>query len=156
MNSLGLNQGQYEQLLSAFAEVAVLIGAADGKMDDEEKAWSKKITQIRSFAGHDDLKGFYKDLDAQIEGRIAALLERYAHNHEERESVLGERLSNINPILASLPPRIGAHLYQDLTSFARHIAKASGGFLRIFAVNVEEKEFVGLPMINEVIWEEEE
>ena len=155
MNSL-LTEEQYEQLLSAFAEVAVLIGAADGEMDNEEKAWSKKIAQIRSFAGHDDVKGFYKDLDAQIEDRIAALLERYAHHHEEREKVLGERLAALNPVLASLPTRLGAHMYQDLTSFARHIAKASGGFLRIFSVNVEEKEFVGLPMINEIIWEEEE
>ena len=147
---------QEEILISAFAHVAVLIGAADGKMDEEELAWSKKITQIRTFHGHDEFFDFYKKLDAQIEDRISSILEIHADNPADREEYIFGCLTEVNPVLAQLPPQYGAHLYQDLRSYAKHIARASGGFLRFFSVNANENQWLNLPMIQEVIWEEEE
>lgn len=156
MDTLNLSQEQEEKLINGFAQIAVLIGAADGEMDEEERSWSKKIAHIRTFSGQEILFDFYKKLDTVIEAKIEHWLHRYPDNPEERERVLVDNLQDLNAVLAELPPNIAYYLYRDMRSYANHIARASGGFLRFFSISTDEKEFVELPMLDELVWEEEE
>ena len=154
MNSLELNDNQKAKLVDAFAEVAVLIGSADGKMSDEEKEWSHKVSHIRTFAGKEELFDLYKEVENTIDDKINRILTSYP-DLEKREHKLIESLEGVNDVLAKLDSHVGSLIYKDLRSFAKHVAKASGGFLRFFSISRDEREWAELPMINEIIWEEE-
>lgn len=156
MDKLGLNDQQWEMLVDAFPKVAVLIGAADGEMDDQEKAWSHKISHIRTFAGNEELFDLYKEVETVMDDRIEALLSLEGGDPEGRERMIISHLEMVNGILNSLHPKVAAHIYEDLKSFAMHVAKASGGFLRFFSVTKHEKDMAELPMLDEFVYEEEE
>jgi hypothetical protein len=154
MNSVDLNDTQKSRLADAFAEIAVLIGSADGAMSDEEKLWSQKISHIRTFAGKEELFDLYKEVENTIDDKINRILTGYP-DREARENMLIEKLVDVNEVLGQLDNHLGSKIYKDLRSFAMHVAKASGGFMRFFSVSRDEREWAELPMINEVIWEEE-
>jgi hypothetical protein len=156
MDKLGLNDQQWDTLVDAFPKVAVLIGAADGNMDEAEKAWSSKLSHIRTFAGNEELFELYKTVETVIEGRIEAILSMHRDDPEARERMLISKLEMVNGVLATLHPKIGAMIYEDLKSFALHVAKTSGGFLRFFSVSKEERDLAELPMIDEIVYDEEE
>ncbi|MDX1685069.1 MAG: hypothetical protein R3275_07520 [Saprospiraceae bacterium] len=156
MKKLGLNDQQWVLLVDAFPKIAVMIGAADGRMDDDEKAWSKKLTHIRTFAGNRELFELYQDVEEVIGERIETILDEYSDDPEARERMIVSQLEMINSILASMPEKLAAKVYEDLRSFALHVAKASGGFLRFFSVSKAEKDLAELPMIDEIVYEEEE
>ena len=65
-------------------------------------------------------------------------------------------MAALNPILEELPLQEAAILYKDFISFAKHVAKASGGFFGFFSVGPEEGKVIGLPMLNEFIYIPEE
>ena len=46
-----LNEDEFLSLKDAVSLIAVLVAGADGKIDDDEKEWSEKITDIRSYSG---------------------------------------------------------------------------------------------------------
>ena len=63
---------------------------------------------------------------------------------------------NRSELLAKLPLRLAAQMYSSYLSLAEHVAKASGGILGMMAVNVDENEWVGLPMLDPVFYDEYE
>lgn len=156
MEKLGLNDQQWDILVDAFPKVAVLIGSADGNMDEEEKEWSKKLSHIRTFSGNEELFELYQAVEGIMSERIEALLSVKSDDPEARERWLVSQLEMVNGVLSVLPPKIGAKVYEDLKSFAMHVARSSGGFLRFFSVSKEEEDLAQLPMIDPIIHDEEE
>ena len=70
-------------------------------------------------------------------------------------SALNEgQYNELKDVLPLLDNEIGHQIYDSLTSFAKHIAKASGGFLRFASISKAEKEWIHLPMIDPIILEE--
>ena len=112
-------------------------------------------TWPRSYASDETLQSFYDDVGANFSDILHNLIEELPDNAKERNVILGDRLSKLNDILPKLDNKIGATLYESYTSFAKHVAKASGGFLRFFSISGVEKEVVDLPMVNEIVFEEE-
>ncbi len=160
-----LEKSEQQALEASIAQVAVLIAAADGEVDEKETAWAEKITKIRSYSGPESLQDFYKRVGLNFENQFHHLLETLPPETEARLSELSNRLAGLNPILAKLDNDIAYDLYTSLTSFAQHVAKASGGFLRMWSISTEEKKYVDLPMIepiellvprDEESWEEDE
>ena len=143
-------------MVDAFPKVAVLIGSADGKMDDAEKEWSKKVTHIRTFAGREDLFELYAEVKKSMETRIAELIEDYSKDAVSSELGIIRDLEDVNVILKNMDPVIGGRLVKDLKSFARHIGKASGGFMRFFSETKEERDLAKLPMLEDISYEDEE
>ena len=70
-----------------------------------------------------------------------------------REEEISKRLSELNVILNCLSNAVAYELYTSFTSFAKHIAKASGGFLRFGSISNEEKRWINLPMLDPIILE---
>jgi hypothetical protein len=73
-----------------------------------------------------------------------------------RSEILAEKIANLNPILASLPPSTGFYLYKGYTTFALRIARSSGGILSFFTIGPEEKKWVGLPMLDPIHYDPDE
>ena len=151
-----LTSEERSTLRDAFAYITILIAGADGKIDPDELSWAEKITQIRTFAGDERLKVFHTDVNETLATRIKELIGELPQDVKSRSAIISEKLASLNPILGSLEPSIGAYLYKGYKSFAERIAKASGGFLSFFSIGPEEKKWVALPMLNEIIYNPEE
>ncbi len=145
-----LNEEQFKTLTDTIARIAILIGGADGRFDKEEKDWAEKITKIRTYANEDTLHGFYtmvgRDFDAVIEKELAELPGLV----EDRSNVLIEKLAEVNAILPLLDHSVRKALYKSYVSFAKHVAKASGGFFDFWSISLAEEKWLDLEMINPV------
>jgi len=145
-----ISEEEYKKLKESYAVIAALVGGADGTVDEDEQEWAKKIVSIRSFSGNENLFPFYNEVKTEIEDDLNTLILALSGPFETIQSALAERLSGINPILAKLPPKTAYHIYKGYLSFAEHIAKASGGIFRFFAVSKEEKKWLNLTMLNPI------
>ncbi len=154
-----ISQEEYKQLKEAYAVIAALVGGADGTVDEDEQEWAKKVVNIRSFSGREELFDFYSEVKTEIEADLNALIMALSGPFETVQSALAERLVKLNPILAKLNANTAYHLYSGYVSFAEHIAKASGGIFRFFSISSAEEKWVKLNMlipIEKPVAEEEE
>ncbi|HZV71482.1 MAG TPA: hypothetical protein VFG10_18145 [Saprospiraceae bacterium] len=151
-----LSKDELSQLEDAFAYITILIAGADGKIDEKEITWAEKIAHIRSYAGDERLKAFHEEVDHNLHSKIQTLISELPTEVAKRSALISEKLSQLNPILTSLDPYIGAYLYKGYVSFAQRVAKSSGGFLSFFTITPEEKKWVGLPMLNAILYDEGE
>ena len=151
-----LNEEEIQELYDAIPVITLLIAGADGVIDEDELAQSEKITKIRSFSGGEVMQAFYDKVGEDYHDRLHRWLKVIPKDTASRTEELSARLANLNPILAKLDPEWGAKMYQSLTSFAKHVAKASGGFLGFGSISKEEADLIDLPMLTPIIFEEEE
>jgi hypothetical protein len=149
-NLENLTQDELLQLESALPQIAVLIAGADGTIDAEESAWADKLAHIRSYAGEKWLQAFYQQVDANFHIKFSDLVKSLPKDTATRQHCLSAELAKLNPVLAKLEPENGYEMYQSLQTFAKSIAKASGGFLGFASVSGEEEKWVGLPMLTPI------
>lgn len=147
----GLNEEEYGQLKEAVSLITVLMAGADGDIDQKEKDWAAKVTQIRSYSLPDGLKDFYQDVGEDFDESLKAAIGRYEGDTSQRNEAIANELAKLNEIFPKIENRIAAsRLYESLVSFAEHVAKASGGFLSWGKINADEKRLLGLTMIDPV------
>ncbi len=156
-NFTSIDEAEKKQLIDAIAQITILIAGADGTIDTAETAWASKLTKIRSYATEEMLQDYYKIVGKTFNDDLNALILSLPKDTDERTKVLAGKLTLLNDPLCKLPNAIGATLYTSFISFAKHVAEASGGFLRMWSVSGEEKKLMSLPMIEpiELIEEEE-
>ena len=145
-----LTPEELEALLEAPLLITILVGAADGTIDDEESYWSERLMQVRTYAGKKILVDFYREAAVDFLEKVAETLSKLPQNASERGREIATRLEKLNPILAKLDVRLGAALYKSFLMLARETAHASGGFLRIGAVSAAEHEWVDLKMLTPI------
>ncbi|MEM1319471.1 MAG: hypothetical protein AAGG75_04400 [Bacteroidota bacterium] len=148
-----LNEEETTLMLDTLPLITVLIAGADGNIDEEEKAWAEKLTNIRSFAREDSLTDYYKLADEHFAEKLSIFLNSLPSDVAARNAEIGHRLSGLNSILPKLDVNFALRFRKGLNSFAEHVAKASGGFLRMGSISKEEKDLIDLPMIDQVVVE---
>jgi len=146
-NFTGVTEAEKKQLVDAIAQITILIAGADGVIDTAETAWANKLTKIRSYATEEDLHEYYKVVGANFSKELDAMIIALPDDTDQRTQVLVDKLTLLNAPLGKLPNHIGVALYESYTSFAKHVAEASGGFLRMWSISGEEKKLMKLPMI---------
>ncbi len=151
-----LSQTEITELKDAHAYITVLIAGADGNIDKHEVAWAEKIVHFRTVTGEEGFKDFHDAVDAELPNKIQELMASLPGNPKERSEIISQKLANLNPILASLPPATGFYLYKGYTTFALRIARSSGGILSFFSIGPEEKKWVGLPMLDPIHYDPDE
>ena len=150
-----LSDAEYDQLKDAISLITVYIAGADGNIDDDELKWAEKITSIRGYSNPEGLNEFYDDVGTDFQTRI----EKYTSSLSDldvRNKTVEQKLSDLNPILAKLDTNLGSKLYTSYVSFAKHVAKASGGFLGFFSIGPAEKAVLDLKMLTPIVWEDED
>ena len=145
-----LNEDEYSMLIDSVSLITVLIAGADDHIDPRETDWAEKITRIRSYNYRNELKGFYLKVGEDYSERLHDWINRLPNDREEREKIITEELEKLNPILQKLEEGIADLLYKSLTSFARHVARASGGIAGFGSITPEEAKYIDLPMIDPV------
>lgn len=150
-----VSDSEFDQLKDAISLITVYIAGADGKIDENETEWAEKVTNIRSYSLPEGLKEFYEEVGVDFQTRLEHHMSTLS-DITVRNNTVAEKLTALNPILAKLPTKLGAALYSSYISFAKHVAKASGGFLGFFSIGPKEAALLDLEMITPIIWEEEE
>ena len=145
-----LKEEEANILVEAIPYITVLIAGADGKIDKDEMDWGAKLTKIRSYAHPDVLHDFYKAVGENYQEKVEQLIEQLPPDTAARTTAISQHLEKINDILPKLNPWDAYTLYKSFTSFAKHVAKASGGFLGFGSINKNEADLMGLPMLNPV------
>ncbi|MGK0363179.1 MAG: hypothetical protein ACI85O_000223 [Saprospiraceae bacterium] len=145
-----LSQDEREQLYDAIPMITVLIAGADGEISEPEREWAKKVTHIRGFNNPEKIQGYYEEVEARFESRVEELIENLPLNVVKRNVELTEKLSALNPVLSKLGYSYHKQLHKSFLSFAKHVARADGGFLGIFAIDKDEKELIDLSMLEPV------
>lgn len=146
-----LTEEEFEKLKDAIPLITVLIAGADGNIENNQLDWANKVTKIRSYNMKDEMKTFYLEVGKTFTERLQYFVDAFPTNVSDRTKLISDRLSHLNSILAKLEPELGARFYKSFTSFAVHVAKASGGFFGFFSINKDEAKLIGLPMINPII-----
>jgi hypothetical protein len=146
-----LSSEELHHLLDAIPLITILVAGADGVIDNDEKAWAARLTHIRTYSNPDELHEYYESIDSNFNIRFNDLLKNLPTGLAERESIISNRLSLINPILAKLDQYFGFKLYKSFLTFATQVAKSSGGFLGFNAISEEEEKWVHLSMIHPII-----
>ncbi len=152
----GLNQEEADLMMDAIPLVTVLIAGADGNIDNEEKEWAAKLTKIRSYNNPEAWNDFYKAVGENYSEKLDKLISSLPSDTEARNTAISERLAVLNDLLPKIDQHAAHSFYKGLTTFAEHVAKASGGFLRIGAISRAEEKWIDLPMITPVAEPEEE
>ena len=149
----GITEDDQEILKQAIAQITVLIAGADGNIDTTEVGWATKLTTIRSYSYAEKLQAFYATVGENFVDDVNDLIKELPPETEARTKELTSLLEELNGVFDKLENRIAVNLYESFLSFAEHVAKASGGFLRFASISMEEKDLICLPMIHPVILE---
>lgn len=145
-----LSQEEREQLYDAIPMITVLIAGADGEISEKEKAWAQKVTHIRGFEGPERIQGFYEEVESRFEQRVEKLINTLPVDTEKRNAELTEKLAAVNPIMNKLGYVLHKQLHRSFLSFAKHVARADGGFLGVFAIDKKEEDLIDLSMLEPV------
>lgn len=146
-----LTKEEIDALIEAPALVTILIGAADGELDREERVWSERLLRTRTYNNPKALNEFYRVV---VEGFWVKVHSEMAHlpeDAEQRNAEISTRLERLNPILAKIDVHLAADLYKGFLGLAEETAEASGGFLRMGAISAVEARWVKLPMLTPVV-----
>ena len=146
-----LSAEETEKMVNAISLITILIAGADGKIDRRERSWAEKVAKIRTFCNPNELHDYYIHVGQSFANRLDQFIDSLPTNSEERCSKIALKLSSLNEILIKLEPYYAASLYQSFLSFAKHVAKASGGFLGFGRINRSEMKWIKLPMLKPIV-----
>jgi hypothetical protein len=145
-----ISNSELEHLLRAPAQIVALVGASDGEYDEMEEHWASKLVHSKTIGKATFLRPFWLKVHENFRSKVQDVLEKVPEDENYRNRILSESLTNCNEILAKLDPLFAGHLYKGFLDLAKETAVASGGFMRIGAINSEERAFVDLPMLKPI------
>tara|TARA_Y100000385_G_C13054218_1_gene621207 strand:+ start:414 stop:902 length:489 start_codon:yes stop_codon:yes gene_type:complete len=150
-----LSNDQIQTIVDSFAYATVLIAGADGEIDSNELKWGSKLSHIRSYNDEYRLNDLFEEVEKSFQEKVSGIMKQVPGTVEDRYEWIKPNLSKLNEVLEQLDNTNAFSIYKSLLSFAKHIAKADGGFLGFGTISSEEHKLISLPMINEIIKEEE-
>jgi hypothetical protein len=145
-----LTEQEVHLLMDAPALITILIGAADGNLDREERTWSEKMLKARTYGKPKLLHAYNVHVAEQFWAGMNGFLHELPDDVTTRSSLIEGQLSGINAIMEKLSPEVAGNLYAGFLRLAGETARASGGFLRFGAIGEAEARWVDLPMIRPV------
>jgi len=151
-----LSPAETALLLDALPYITILVGAADDDLDPRELRAANALAEVRAYREDKKLRSYYEQIAGNFLARVQELSAGLPENRAEREPILWEKLSGLNAVLAKYPSPYDYYFYAAFRSFAKHVARAHGGFLRFLTVGPEEAKVMDLPMLTPVAAPEEE
>lgn len=143
-----LTEAEQQLMVDAIPLITILIAGADGKMDEDEVEWAKKITDIRSYDFSSKLKDYFKMVSPVFSTRLETLMSGLPKDTAERTQAVSTQLAGLNPILHKLDIYDATIYYKNFRSFAQHVAEASGGVLGFGRISSSEAKLIELPMLD--------
>ena len=133
-----LTQEEIQILMETVPAIAYFVGNADGKFDEDEKAWATRLAEIRSFSGDKILRDFYENVEKNHTALCDAIVVNAPSEQLEKTAYLTSKIARANDVLSKLDHKIAAHLYQSYLTYGEQIAKLTGGILGFGAIDSDE------------------
>ena len=146
-----LTEEEVQLLLDAPAIITLLIGTADGNMDDKEIAAGLSSVIVRKDSNDALLQPYYEAVDKNYDQRLFDFSNHYKDKGTAQSTQeLSDVLAGLNDILIKVDPLFVTVLIKSLKSFAKEIAQASGGMagIGLMSISNEEEHLISLPMIT--------
>ncbi|NNE28790.1 MAG: hypothetical protein HKN16_04110 [Saprospiraceae bacterium] len=149
-NFTDLPEEDLSLFLDALPLITVYIAGVDGKIKEGELNWAEKLIKIRQFDFPSALNTYYEMVDDRISDRIDELRKELPGDHEKRREIIEERLSKLNPILGELETHTANNFVASFRSFAKHVARASGGIFGFGSISEKEARIMKLEMFTPI------
>jgi hypothetical protein len=145
-----LTTTEQQLLFDAIPLITILVAGADGDIDEIELAEAQRLADIRSFNTKGQTNFFYEKVNENLSERIMEMMKELPNALTLRQEEVVARLIGLNAIFEKMVLPFGYLYYKSFRSFAKHVAKSNGGFMRFMTIGPEEAEVVELPMLDEV------
>jgi hypothetical protein len=142
-----LKESEVELMLKAPVLLCILIAGADGTIDRKEIREAINVTVKKK--DKTILDNYFKEVSQDFEDKLKVLLQSYPYESTQRNPILIQELSQLNPILKKLDKVFSKPFYDMLKELAEKIAGSSGGFWGMMSVDSEEAKYIRLPMIED-------
>lgn len=146
----GLPQKDIDALIDALPYITILIAGADGNIKPQELEWAEKITKVRQFDFPSIMKPFYEKVGANFSERLQQILKELPGDTVRRNDAVEAKLAELNSILAKLDHYYADTLLKSFKSFAKHVARASGGIFGFGSISRDEARVMELKMLNPI------
>lgn len=134
-------------MLKAPVVLCILIAGADGTIDRREIKEAINVTVKKK--DKTILDSYFKEVSQDFEDKLKILLQSYPYDSAQRNPILIQELSELNPILKKLDKSFAIPFYDMLKELAEKIAGSSGGLWGMMSVDSEEAKYMRLPMIDD-------
>lgn len=142
-----LKDSEVELMLKAPVLLCILIAGADGTIDRKEIKEAIHITVKKK--DKTILDNYFKEVSQDFEDKLKILLQSYPYASSQRNPILIQELSQLNPILKKMNKSFSKPFYDMLKELAEKIAGSSGGLWGMMTVDSEEAKYIDLPMIED-------
>jgi hypothetical protein len=142
-----LKESEVELMLKAPVLLCILIAGADGTIDRKEIKEAINVTVRKK--DKTILDNYFKEVSQDFEDKLKILLQSYPYESTQRNPILIQELSQLNPILKKLDKLFSKPFYDMLKELAEKIAGSSGGFWGMMSVDSEEAKYIRLPMLED-------
>ena len=143
-----LAQEDLQLLLDAPALITILIGSADGHLNEDEIKGGYNTAHIKENTEERILKSYYNQVSESFDERIKFFIANLPAEVKARNEEISAKLNGLNKVYESLDQNFVEELNKSFRSFSHQVAKASGGFLGFGSESYEEKQWVDLSMIK--------
>jgi len=135
-------------LFNVPALIAVLVAGADGKIDKKELDWSEKTVHFRANYRDSKLHDYYLEVEKYIHDAVTVYINDLPKDTTERKSEINIELSKVNRILSKIEHHFAVELYHSFVSFAKQVAKSSGGVVGYGAITPAEEKVLTLDALK--------
>ena len=142
-----LKESEVELMLKAPVVLCILIAGADGTIDRKEIKEAINVTVKKK--DKTILDSYFREVSQDFEDKLKVLLQGYPHQSSQRNPILIQELSQLNPILKKLDKSFSKPFYDMLKELAEKIAGSSGGLWGMMSVDSEEAKYMRLPMLDD-------
>ena len=142
-----LKEKEVELMLKAPVVLCILIAGADGTIDRREIKEAINVTVKKK--DKTILDNYFKEVSQDFEDKLKILLQNYPYQSAQRNPILIQELSELNPILKKLDKSFSKPFYDMLKELAQKIAGSSGGLWGMMSVDSEEAKYIQLPMLDD-------
>ena len=145
-----LSESDAQALFDAVPLITILIAGDEGKIDITEVNWARKVAHIRTYATDKVLFDFYEQVDQQFDERYTHFINLLPSDAATRGEAISQMLAHLNRPFQHMEPNYAYHLYRSFISFAKQVAKSSGGFFSFFSISKHEEKWLHLDMIDPI------
>ena len=144
-----LEDNEIELVYKAPILVCILIAGADGTIDKKEISGAIKFAQKKHRRSLSPVATLFKEVATDFEDKMKILIQSYPFESTQRDPILIEELSALNPLWPKLDRTFTTEYYKTLREIAEKIASSSGGMFGYKSIGQEEAKYMSLPMIND-------
>lgn len=145
---VSLTSEEKSLLFNIPALIAVLVAGADGQMDQKELSWSEKIVHFRANYKDSKLHDFYLEVEKYIHDSVEEYKNELPKEVSQREAAINIELAKVNNIFGKIDKHFAEELYHSFHTFAKQVARSSGGVVGYGAITPAEEKVLSLIAIK--------